>query len=101
MHGRIYQLIEESKTGQFDCISADTFDYEDFFLREVADYVDAVEPEHYDYEQEVFFKNVTSFAHLIFSSFTIRVPLGSSCGTGSAKSTLKRTTKPSCIAWKT
>ena len=30
-----------------------------FFLREVADYVDDVEPEHYDYEQEVFFKNVT------------------------------------------
>ena len=32
MHGRIYQLIEESKTGQFDRISADTFDYEDFFF---------------------------------------------------------------------
>ncbi|MFR5853161.1 MAG: hypothetical protein ACLUE8_01785 [Lachnospiraceae bacterium] len=30
-----------------------------FFLREVADYVDDVEPEHYDYEQEVFFKSVT------------------------------------------
>ena len=75
MHGRIYQLIEESKTGQFDRISADTFDYEDFFLREVADYVDDVEPEHYDYEQEVFFKNVTElctpYIHLFYDQSTV------------------------------
>lgn len=59
MHGRIYQIIKEPLPNMTDWISSSDFDYDGYFLREVADYVDDIDERLYDDEQKTFFDGLT------------------------------------------